>query len=333
MKKSIWAMSALLAMTTACNKVEDNSYKLEASFNSQFDGLTAVIADYDDASAIDSAVIDSCKITIQGKIENPRLTKIMIDGKTRAYAVLEPGNITLADTCAFATGTTNNNLLSELSLRMDSVEINFGMNAYLEYVEKEYNNHKNGILGVFLGTALTRFLELPQIDSLLLSAPEQIKNSKGIAKYREAALLRQKTMPGQKFTDFEAVQPDNNVLKLSDFAGKGKYILVDFWASWCPYCIKEFPTLKEIYSNYKNNGFDIVGVAVRDTQEDTKSAVDRFAIEWNILYNAQRIPYDIYGFTGIPHLMLLAPDGTIISRGESAEEIADRLNKIFNQKQ
>ena len=110
--------------------------------------------------------------------------------------------------------------------------------------------------------------------------------------------------------------------------------MVDFWASWCPYCIKEIPQLKEIHEKYSGKGVDIVGIAVRDKTEDTEASVAKHSIPWKVMYNAQRVPYDIYGFTGIPHLMLIGPDGRIIARGESAAQTAARLSALLDsQKQ
>lgn len=338
MKKLILPAIALSFISMSCNQEKKNSnivkesepYRFEGHFASEFEGLTAIITDYDDSTAIDSAKIIEGKFIIEGKIDKPKFTQISIDGKARAFAVIEPGNIILNDNCHTAEGTANNNLLTKISAEMDSVESLDDWNQYLAFVEKQYNAHKDDVLGVYLGTALTRFTELPQIDSLLAEAPQQIKDSKRIAKYRKAAELRQQTMPGKKFTDFSADQPDGTTKSLSDFAGKGNYLLVDFWASWCPWCIKEFPQLKNLYSKYYDKGFRILGVAVRDTQEDTQGAIDRYKINWDILFNAERKPYDIYGFTGIPHLMLLAPDGVIISRGETVDQIATRLEEAYN---
>ncbi len=98
---------------------------------------------------------------------------------------------------------------------------------------------------------------------------------------------------------------------------------------WCPYCIKEIPQLKEIHEKYSGKGVDIVGIAVRDKTEDTEASVAKHSIPWKVMYNAQRVPYDIYGFTGIPHLMLIGPDGRIIARGESAAQTAARLSALL----
>lgn len=69
-------------------------------------------------------------------------------------------------------------------------------------------------------------------------------------------------------------------------------------------------------------------MAVRDVPDDSKAAVKKHNITWPVVYNTQRRPYDIYGFSGIPHHMLIGPDGKIISRGETLSQIEQRLNNI-----
>lgn len=85
-------------------------------------------------------------------------------------------------------------------------------------------------------------------------------------------------------------------MRLSSYVKPGKYTLVDFWASWCPYCIKELPDMKQLYADYADKGFEIVGVAVRDKTDDTAAMVAKHELTWPVIYNTQRVPYDIYGF-------------------------------------
>ena len=317
-----------LAILTGCST---KGYRIEADFSDKYNGKTVVLATYDDTTVIDSAKIEDKHVVFEGESDKACLAQLMIDGRTKAYVVVEPGTIVLADSVYVGKGTDMNDRMSGIICRMDSIEALDNMKMYVDFVGSQYNENKNNPLELFFLTEFVRFNELPVIDSLLEKASEEAKKSHRIAKYRNAAVLRAATTPGKMFSDFSAVQPNGTTAKLSDFVGKGKYVLVDFWASWCPYCIKDFLQLKEMYAEYKDKGFEIVGVAVRDKSEDTKNTVSKHELEWPIIYNAERKPYDIYGFTGIPHLMLLNADGIIVSRGESPKQISERLKNIFNE--
>ena len=122
---------------------------------------------------------------------------------------------------------------------------------------------------------------------------------------------------GNKFVDFEVVQPDGSVAKLSDYAGKGKYVLVDFWASWCGPCKEEIPYIRSVYKKYAGKKFDVVSVAVWDNPEETVAAASEHGVTWNQILNAGKIPSKLYGIEAIPLLILINPDGVIVERGGS----------------
>ena len=146
----------------------------------------------------------------------------------------------------------------------------------------------------------------------------------------QAAEPQEATLPDD-FIDFSAVQPDGTTLSLSDFVGHGKYILVDFWASWCGPCRGEIPNIKNVYKQFHGDRFDIVSVAVWDDVEDTQAAIQEEGLEWNNILGAGRVPTDLYGIEGIPHLILFAPDGTIVARNIRGREIGEAVAKALGK--
>ena len=93
---------------------------------------------------------------------------------------------------------------------------------------------------------------------------------------------------------------------------KGKYVVLDFWGSWCGWCIKGFPKMKEYYQKYKGK-FEILGVDCNDTPEKWKAAVKKHELPWLHVYN----PKDSkvlaeYGVQGFPTKILIGPDGKIV---------------------
>ena len=133
------------------------------------------------------------------------------------------------------------------------------------------------------------------------------------------------TQEGKMFKDIEATQPDGSVRRLSDYIGHGKYILVDFWASWCGPCRGETPYLKAAYEKYPRTLFDIVGVTVNDKTEDALALVAKENIPWNQLYIEDSKAAQTYGFSTIPQIFLFGPDGTLLKREGLRGEGIDRI--------
>ena len=135
----------------------------------------------------------------------------------------------------------------------------------------------------------------------------------------------------EKYIDFEVVQPDGKVLRLSDFVGKGKYVLVDFWASWCGPCREEIPRLKDIYYQYKDKAFDIVGAPVYDKPENSLEAVQEFKVPWKQILGVPESVPEAYCFNYIPYIILVAPDGTILARDLRRDNLWDTVKKYLGE--
>ena len=167
-----------------------------------------------------------------------------------------------------------------------------------------------------------------QTDSLINALAPAIQESRYIKTMKEALTARINTAEGKPFIDFTVnsvvgmtrsvpPQPKYAEVKFSDYVGKGKYVLVDFWAPWCGPCKREIPNIKKVYEKYADKGFEVLSIAVWERQpvEVTINTAADLGMDWLHINNAGSVPTSIYGIEGIPHLMLIGPDGTILKRG------------------
>ena len=133
------------------------------------------------------------------------------------------------------------------------------------------------------------------------------------------------------FKDF-AVKYNGKTVHLSDFVGHGKYVLADFWASWCGPCLREIPNLIAAKNKYKDCGLKVLGVAVWEEAEESLKVIAEKNIPYPQILNVSEEITGIYGINGIPHIILFAPDGTILARGLRGKDIEKKLAEIFNDK-
>ena len=194
--------------------------------------------------------------------------------------------------------------------------------AFLDYNKATLMSNLDNAVGVEALKNIYYELEDAELKDVLdkFTAEVHGKDSVFVEGVKTAVDARVKTAEGQMFTDFEV-----DGVKFSDFIGKGKYMLVDFWASWCGPCRREIPNLKSAYQQFHGDRFDILSVAVWDKKEDTVKAAKEENIVWNQIIDAQRIPTDIYGIQGIPQIMLFGPDGTILRRNLRGDAIAEAI--------
>lgn len=186
---------------------------------------------------------------------------------------------------------------------------NAAWDKVLTLSKKTIRANRNNSLSVEALKQIYSVLDPAELESTINSLGKENQEDEFIVSLKSLISAKKATAEGQPFIDFEV-----DSVKFSDFVGRGKYVLVDFWASWCGPCKQELPNIASVYEKYAGDDFDVLSVAVWDKPEDTIAAAEKLGIVWNQIINAQKVPTDAYGIEGIPHIILFGPDGTILKK-------------------
>lgn len=365
MKKLVYSLLAISFLFSACNTKPTNNFIVEGITESTMNGdIIYLQKDVDkNLITIDSTYVKANKFTFKGDASQPDLRFIRHKKGKRLGVVTfftEKGTIKvdLTTETGIVGGTTSN---TGFQAFQDSVNvIRNKMTAYIEMyknsssTEDQKEEAKNGfnrlqeehsgftmhaiksnlsnILGAFLLETNSYIMEAVEIDSLLqkidqrfLSRPELVKLAKRIQDAK-------KTQIGQIFSDIVANTPKDKMDSLSNYAGKGNYVLVDFWASWCGPCREEMPNLVKAYKKYHAKGFEVVGISLDQSKEDWVSSLKKLHMTWPQLSDLKGWECkgaQTYSVRSIPHTVLISPEGKIIKKDLRGEELEKELATLY----
>lgn len=268
-------------------------------------------------------------------VEQPSRVVVELDGKKVAQFYYSPNeNINLeikADGEVITTGTPLMDGITALEAQLSPIESEFSaareaqnLAALDDIIARYYNvlkDYINANPGAPASLWALSQLEDEDFESYFNNLSPEAKSqvlypilsaqAESVSQ-RLAAERRQTAMENDhaEAPDFTLPSLDGKNVSLSDF--RGKWVVLDFWGSWCGWCIKGFPKLKEAYEQYKGK-LEVIGVDCGDTEEKWRAAVEKYQLPWVNLYNAKKEnSVDVvYGIQGFPTKIIINPEGRI----------------------
>lgn len=212
-----------------------------------------------------------------------------------------------------------------------------------DYVTNFIKNSNDPITSVWALGTYAQVLSPDDYQALLNGIVKKFPGHKGIAAIKEMsdrqlALAKQKNEGGPAEPQWigkpapELSLPDINGKQISLSSYKGKYVLVDFWASWCLPCRRENPNVVQAFNKYKNKNFTILGVSLDKEKEDWLDAIQHDKLAWTQVSDLQEwnsTAVTTFNFNGIPFNVLIDPDGKIIGQSLRGPDLDQKLAEVL----
>lgn len=325
MNKTVFSLLALLLIASCA----EQEYRVEGCFSAP-DGTIVYLINREQTDTLAATTVGENRFSFEGQVREPFYAYIGT-GKQRIHTILEPGVIKV-------------NLDERTSEGTPMIDAYNAFHKRFYKFSREQREEKTALAdsvvcanpGNLVGALALEDLAHVNPErflSLYEQVSERVQVFYLVESAYEAALVQQRTAPGQPFTDYTVPggNPDGSDVKLSDYVGRGKYILLDHWASWCGPCKAEVPYIKKTWEAFHGDRFEVVGIAVSDKREDTLSALEKLDMPWPQILDGGRIPKELYGVSAIPHLILFGPDGTILERGLRGDMIFETVGRYLDK--
>ena len=364
MKKSLFPLAAAVALLAACN---DGQVKFDVTVQNPQGALVEVI-DYatgDVIASLESSADDET-VTINGKA--PKNALLAVRQEDVAWSSLffndgEPVTVNLEERDLVGSGLNDqvsyydnklNDEYEELNDFAESLEgldeaeqiikvneLKAKVDSFLEGIKDMMANNSDNLLPAAFMEFIFNFLDKEDLGDLIDPSLPYMQHpyAQGVLKKideQEAQEAEREAeadkIIGSMFLDLEEPDVNGNNHKLSEFVGKGNWVLIDFWASWCGPCRREMPNVVEAYKKYHSKGFDIVGLSFDNDKDAWVDAIEEMDMPWHHLSDVkgwESIAAQTYAIRAIPSSLLIDPEGKIAARNLRGEALGAKLAEVY----
>jgi len=373
MKKNLLFIAAILLFITSCADKDSYTVKgkiSNADYDGLNVFLQEMNKDQFRFNTIDTGRIENGTFTFKEKIGDTPLVRFISIGNTRqplatAFFIAERGKIDISiDTITpVIKGTPLNDAYQQFSdkanehsqklYELDKKYMSLAENGSLtpedeEQISAEFDTHSKELenilfdyvksnmqseIGEFLFLSAGNSFDDNQVKELIGLANPQFKERRDIKELELYLSSMGNSMLDKMYIDVKGNTPEGKEIALSDYAGKGKIVLVDFWASWCKPCINEMPVIIEAYNKFKSKGFEIVGISLDEDKAKWQQCIKDLGITWPQMSDLKGWESELsapYKVESIPYTLLLGRDGNVIAERLDGHELLEVLDKLLN---
>jgi peroxiredoxin len=373
MKNSIAYLILATSFFVACqpNTRTEPSYTIEAQIVGVPDSTEIFLEMPGDGEmvAIDSAFLKQAKVYFDGTLESPGLVYLRI-GDTRKVVTIFAENSdiqvsvhtdSLEDVEISGSAIHNEFLafkeqMSSIDERQQALNDRYaeaaqaGDTATISQLRKEYQQTMDDQNGMFynfieenkssylapfiINRFLVHELDYQGLDSLLQKIDPEVRDSKDYEKLSKRVAVLGSVAVGKPMVDFVLNDPKGNPIAASSF--RGKVLLIDFWASWCGPCRRENPNVVKLYNDFKDQGFEILGVSFDTDQNRWVGAIEADQLEWPHVSDLQgwkSAAGELYAINSIPATVLVNREGIIVAKNLRGAELRRKLEEIYAEEQ
>jgi|SRR5690625_2425501 len=204
------------------------------------------------------------------------------------------------------------------------------------YRRKAIKDHPNALSSAYILADLfsSKAVSPTKLEEIYESLSEEIKQTFIGQELGHAISPTEPVKIGDIAPDFTARNPQGEPVSLKDILNqKGKYTLIEFWASWCPNCHDEMPNVVEVYNQYHQKGLNIIGVSIDNDKSEWEEAIQEFGMKWPQVSNLNNWQDPIvrkYGVNSIPTNFLLDENGKVIADHLKGKELKEKIKELLD---